>query len=180
MKANRYMPNTSPFLVPDRIESPRLVLRTFRPDDWPFLHEHYSDPESTRFTFRRALSEGDSWYAMANMVGHWHLRGYGPYAVEEKATGNVLGTVGLWYPKDWPEPEIKWALTRRYWGKGYASEAARTVQAMAKEHLPDVSLISFIHAENAASIALALAVGATFEKEMPFRGATWHIYRHAR
>ena len=102
------MPNISPFLVPDRIESPRLVLRTFRPDDWPFLHEHYSDPESTRFTFRRALSEGDSWYAMANMVGHWHLRGYGPYAVEEKTTGNVLGTVGYSNQRTGPNPKSNW------------------------------------------------------------------------
>jgi RimJ/RimL family protein N-acetyltransferase len=174
------MENASRFLVPEKIESERLILRLFREEDWHFLHEHYSDAESTRFTFRRALSEGESWYALSNMVGHWYLRGYGPYAVEEKATGHVLGTVGLWYPKDWPEPEIKWALTRRYWGKGFASEAARAVQAMAKEHIPDIPLISFIHGENAASIALALAVGATFEKEVPFRGGIWHIYRHPR
>jgi RimJ/RimL family protein N-acetyltransferase len=35
-----------------------------------------------------------------------------------------LGTVGLWYPVDWPAPEIKWALIRKAWGKGYAREAA--------------------------------------------------------
>ena len=172
------MTSPSPFRVPDRIESRRLVLRTFREDDWRFLHEHYSDAESTRYTFGRALSENASWYALANMVGHWHLRGYGPYAVEERSTGNVLGTVGLWYPKEWPEPEIKWALIRRYCGQGYASEAVRAVQAMAREHIPAMSLISLIHPENAASIALALAVGARFEKKVSFRGGSWHIYRH--
>jgi len=174
------MANSSPFLIPETIASQRLVLRMFREDDWRFLHEHYADAECTKYTFRRALSESESWYAMAKMVGHWHLRGYGPYAVEEKATGNVLGAVGLWYPKDWPEPEIKWALTRRYWGQGFASEAVRAVQAMAREHVPAISLISFIHSENAASIALALAVGGQLEKEVSFRGAPWHIYRHRR
>jgi len=166
------------FVIPATIESSRLVLRMFRDEDWRFLHEHYSDAESTRYTFRRALSEGESWYALANMAGHWHLRGYGPYALEEKATGDVLGAVGLWYPKEWPEPEIKWALTRRYWGQGFASEAVRAVQAMAKVHVPQLSLISLIHSENAASIALALAVGASFEKETAFKGGKWHIYRH--
>lgn len=166
------------FVIPETIESSRLVLRMFRDEDWRFLHEHYSDAESTRYTFRRALSEGESWYALANMAGHWLLRGYGPYALEEKATGDVLGTVGLWYPKEWPEPEIKWALTRRYWGKGFASEAVRAVQAMAKVHVPQLSLISLIHSENAPSIALALAVGANFEKETAFKGGKWHIYRH--
>ncbi len=164
--------------VPTRLDTPRLLLRPFAHADWPALHAHYSDPECTRFTFRRALSEGESWRAMASMVGHWALRGYGPYAIEEKASGRVLGAAGLWYPNDWPEPEIKWALSRPYWRQGFASEAVRAVQAMAREALPALRLISFIDAENAASIKLALAVGAHFEKAVDFRGGRWHVYRH--
>ncbi len=174
------MNKPSPFLIPEKIESTRLVLRTFREEDWRFLHEHYSDVECTRFTFRRALTEAETWYTLASMVGHWQLRGYGPYAVEEKSTGNVMGAVGLWYPKEWPSPEIKWALARRYWRKGFASEAARAVQAMAREHVRGISPISVINAENAPSIALALAVGAKWEKEIQFRGGLHHVYRHPR
>lgn len=166
------------FLVPERFETERLVLRMFDEADWPAYHAYCADAESTRYTFRRALAEGESWYALANMLGHWQLRGYGPYALEEKSSGNVLGTAGLWYPKEWPEAEIKWALARRYWGRGFASEAARAVQAMAQQNVPHLSLISLIHPENAASIALALAVGARFEKEVAFRGGSWRIYRH--
>lgn len=166
------------FIVPERLESPRLILRLFWDEDWRALHEHYSDPECTHFTFGRALSEGESWRALASMVGHWHLRGYGPYALEERASGAVLGTVGVWYPNDWPEPEIKWALARRHWGKGFASEAVRAVQAMAQRHLPGPPLISFINSANAPSIRLALAVGARLEREAAFRGGLWHVYRH--
>ena len=115
---------------------------------------------------------------MASMAGQWLLRGYGPYAVEEKSTQSVLGTVGLWYPLEWPEPEIKWALARRHQGKGYASEAVRAVQSMVQECLPDLSLISLIDCRNAASIRLALAVGATLEREIEFAGSPFHIYRH--
>jgi hypothetical protein len=43
---------------------------------------------------------------MACLLGHWYLRGYGPYAVGEKSSSRVLGSVGLFYPNDWPEPEI--------------------------------------------------------------------------
>jgi RimJ/RimL family protein N-acetyltransferase len=172
------MTNASRFRIPERLETERLVLRMFVEDDWRALHEHYSDAECTRFTFRRALTEAATWRAMASMLGHWQLRGYGPYAVEDKATGEVLGTVGLWYPLEWPEPEIKWALARRYWGKGYASEAVRAVQHMAREYVPDVSLISLIDSGNAASITLALAVGATLERELEFAGSPFHIYRH--
>lgn len=155
----------------------RLTLRQFEPDDWRALHEHYSNLECTRFTFGRALSEGESWRAMASMVGHWQLRGYGPYAVVENASSSVVGTVGLWYPNDWPEPEIKWALLRKAWGKGYAQEAAKAVQGVAVRQFgkPPISLISV---ENTPSINVALAVGAILERQMMFRGKPCSIYRH--
>lgn len=168
------------YLIPERLETERLILRTFKVDDWKALHTHYSDPECTRYTLQRTLTEGESWRTMAAMVGHWQLRGYGPYAVEDNSTGNVLGGVGLWYPNDWPKPEIKWAISREHWGKGYATEAARAVKKMAASSLPDTSLISLIYSENERSKYVALALGAVFEREMPFRGITAHIYRHCR
>ena len=164
--------------IPRQTETPRLILREFKHEDWPALHAHYSDLECTKYTFKRALSEGESWRAMASMVGHWQIRGYGPYAIEEKATGQVLGAAGLWFPNDWPEPEIKWALSRAYWGKGFASEAVRGVQAMALQHCLALRPISLIHQDNAASIQLALAVGAQFEKSMEFRAGQWRVHRH--
>ena len=89
-----------------------------------------------------------------------------------------MGTVGFWYPNDWPEAEIKWGLARRYWGKGYASEAARIVHATGREHMPDVSLISLIHDDNAASIGVALAIGAQRERCLDYEGEPHGIYRH--
>ena len=166
------------FAIPQELETRRLRLRMFRDDDWRGLHEHYADPECTRFTFRRALTEAATWRAMASMAGHWLLRGYGPYAVEEKSSGTVLGTVGAWYPIEWPEPEIKWSLARRHWGQGYASEAVRAVQRMAQDCLPHLRLISLIDSRNEASIRLALAVGAVLEREIEFAGAPFHVYRH--
>ena len=163
--------------VPLAIETERLTLRQFAHDDWRAMHEHYSDAECTRFTFGRALTEGESWRAVASMLGHWQLRGYGPYALVENASAAVLGTVGLWYPNDWPEPEIKWALLRKAWGKGYAQEAARAVQGMAVRELgaPPISLIGV---DNLASIKVALAVGAKLERQILFRGNPFSIYRH--
>lgn len=166
------------FTIPVLLETERLRLRTFVDSDWQGLHEHFSDAECTRYTYRRALTEAATWRALASMAGHWLLRGYGPYAVEEKSSGAVIGTVGPWYPIEWPEPEIKWALSRRFWGKGYASEAARAVQRMAHEHMPGLALISLIDSRNAASIRLALSVGATLERELEFAGSPFHLYRH--
>ena len=91
------------------------------------LHRVYSDPECTKYTSQRTLTEGERWRTMAGLIGHWQIRRYWPYAVEEKSTGRVMGCVGLWYPNDWPGPEIKWEISRSYWSQGFASEAASPV-----------------------------------------------------
>lgn len=166
------------YLVPQRIETERLVLRTFVEDDWRDLHLLYGDEETTKYTIRRTLSEEDTWRAMAGFIGHWQLRGYGPYAVTEKDTGLVLGNIGVWYPHAWPAPELMWSLARPYWGKGFAYEAARAVKRMALEKLPAVNLISLIDKDNLRSQKLAEALGAEYEKEIIFRQHATHIYRH--
>ena len=166
------------YLIPESIESERLILRMFKESDWKDLYDYYSNAETTKFTIGRTLTEGETWRTMTSMIGHWMIRGYGPYALEEKGSGKVIGVSGLWYPNDWPEPEIKWGLTNIYQGKGYASEAARRIKRMATEFLPKTSLISLIHSENEPSIRLALALGCTFEQRVVFRGNDCSIYRH--
>ncbi len=168
------------YLIPTSIASARLVLDIPREEDWVPLHGYYSDPESVRYTFQQPLAGEETRRVVASLVRHWQRRGYGPYVLRDNGSGTVVGLVGLWFPKAWPETEIKWAVLRGAWGKGYASEAVRAVQAMAARHLPNLQPISLIHAENARSIQLAQAVGAALEKEIDFRGGVFHVYRHPR
>jgi RimJ/RimL family protein N-acetyltransferase len=98
----------------------------------------------------------------------------------ESGTGQVVGAVGLWAPNDWPEPEIKWALVRRFWHQGYAAEAVRAVQAHATSYLGGKPPISLIAEDNERSQRLAVAVGAVLERIVEFRGSPWHVYRHPR
>ncbi|MEM7283340.1 MAG: GNAT family N-acetyltransferase, partial [Pseudomonadota bacterium] len=149
-------------------------------NDWKALHGYYSDPAAMRYTVGQPLTEGATWRAMASMVGHWQLHGYGPYCVTQKKDSKIVGVVGFWYPADWPEPEIKWGLIPKFWGQGFASEAARQVLQVGLEHLPHLRLISFIDARNQSSIHVATAMGATLEKEVDFRDARFQIYRHRR
>lgn len=166
--------------VPAEVKTERLLLRQFKDEDWIDLHQHYSDAEATKYTYGKAFTEGETWRTMCGMIGHWTLRGYGPYAVEERSSGNVLGVVGFWYPNDWPSPEIKWALSKPHWGRGFASEATRAVQKIGLKHLPEIHLISLIHQENRASIKLAESVGAKLEKAVEFRGSQWNMHRHPK
>jgi RimJ/RimL family protein N-acetyltransferase len=166
-------------LIPAEAETSRLRLRGFVLDDWKPLHRHYGDLECTRYTFGRALTEGESWRAMSGMAGHWQLRGYGPYALVEKATGSLVGAAGLWWPGDFPETEVKWLLLKDYWGHGFASEAVRAIQRIAARHLA-MQPISLVRRENEPSRRLAVAVGAIHERDLEIRDAPWMAYRHPR
>ena len=166
------------YLIPTQLETDRLLLRMFRNDDWKDIHEYYGDAACATYTTGKASNEHETWQKMAAVLGHWQLRSYGSYALEEKKLKRVIGIAGLDYPSDWPEPEIQWGLAKQFWGKGYASEAVRAIKEMKKQFIPNMFLISLIHPDNANSSNLAKAVGAYFEKEILFRNGTWHIYRH--
>jgi RimJ/RimL family protein N-acetyltransferase len=168
------------FLVPEQLETERLLLRQCLESDCDVLYQYYSDEIITKYTSGKALTRAETWRSIACMIGHWQIQGYGPYALEDKESGQVIGISGFWYPGGWPEPEIKWGLLRPYWGQGYASEAARSILTVADEFLPDIRFISLIHYENQASIKLALALGAVFEKEIDFWWSRFRIYRHRK
>ncbi len=165
-------------IVSTKLETDRLILRKPHIEDWKDLHELYSDAEAIRYTIKTPLEEPASWRMTCVLIGHWTVRGYGVYSVEEKATGKVLGGIGFWYPLEWPSPEIKWSLAAKHHGKGFASEAARAVLAEGHKSLPDIHLISMIDKNNIPSQKLAEAVGAKLEKEVEFRGTPHVIYRH--
>lgn len=115
--------------------------------------------------------------SLASYVGHWQLRNFGPHAVVEKETGTLVGPVGLYYPGDWPGPEIMWTIAPDFWGKGYASEDAAAVRQAALDAGFD-RLISLIDPENSRSISVAKRLGASYEKTIPFRGGVADVYVH--
>ncbi|MDP9149778.1 MAG: GNAT family N-acetyltransferase [Myxococcota bacterium] len=165
-------------LAPPELDTPRLTLRMFRESDWDAVFEIFQDQECVRYTIGSTLNRWQSWRILAGYLGHWSLRGYGPYAATVKSTGETIGPVGLWFPGEWPEPEVKWALTRRFWGHGYATEAAIAVISMAGTVLGWERLISLILRGNERSKAVARRLGATYEKTIAFRDDVAEIFSY--
>ncbi|MEM6987116.1 MAG: GNAT family N-acetyltransferase [Pseudomonadota bacterium] len=160
------------------IETDRLTLRAFRHDtDFESYAAFYASDLTVHYG--GPLERAPAWRAAAAMMGHWVIRGYGPWAVEERATGDFCGMVGLWYPEGWPEREITWAIVESKQGKGFAAEAAKRAKRYAYETLGWQSVHSCISAGNAASIGLAEKLGATLEREVDdaTRGR-FLVYRH--
>ena len=102
-----------------------------------------------------------AWRSLAASIGHWHLRGFGTWAVARKADGAFLGRVGMMLPEGWPGLEIGWTIGRPYWGHGYATEAAAASMRYAFLTQPVGKLISCIDKENFASQKVAQRLGET-------------------
>jgi RimJ/RimL family protein N-acetyltransferase len=166
-------------IVPLMLETRRLALRPFEERDCDALHEMFGDEACVRYTIEQPLAHWQTWRSLAAYLGHWHLRGYGPYAVVEKSTGSMLGPVGLWCPIEWPEPEIKWSLARRFRGFGFATEAATVVRDMAATVLCRTRLVSVIRPGNTRSQAVARRLGGVYEKTIPFRGGPADVYAYS-
>lgn len=155
----------------------RLLLRPFRADDIEAYAALCADPEVMRFLGDRGvLGRDDAWRQMAMLVGHWTLRGYGIWALEERATGVLAGRAGLHYPDGWPEPEIGWALARPFWGRGLAYEAARAAMDYAFTQLGWTRAMSLIDSANTRSIRLAERLGERHERDVTVRGHLVGLY----
>jgi RimJ/RimL family protein N-acetyltransferase len=159
----------------------RLRLRGFQPSDHQPLAAIQADPEVLRYIADgQPLTPAASWRSLALHVGHWYLRGYGNWAVVERATGRMIGRVGLWNPEGWPGLEVGWLLARDQWGKGYATEAARAAVHHAFTTLDADHVISVIRQDNVASIRVAEKIGETYERTAQVNGREACIYGLAR
>ena len=153
-------------------ETARLRLRHFAGRDLDWLAAAYADPESMRHIGDgRTLTRAETWRAIAGMLGHWALRGYGMWAIELKATGEAIGRAGFIDPEGWPEFELGWHLAKDHWGRGYATEAAAFALGYARERLGRTRVISLIRPGNAASIRVAERIGMRPDGELDLLGA---------
>jgi RimJ/RimL family protein N-acetyltransferase len=159
----------------------RLLLRQLRDDDLDAYAVIAGDPEVMRFLGeRRPMSRMDAWRQMAMILGHWELRGYGYWALEERATGRLAGRAGFMNPDGWPGIECGWTLGREFWGRGYATEAARAIFAWGFEYLRLDRIISLIDPENLPSIRVAERLGETRSGSWEFLGHPHDIYAISR
>lgn len=162
------------------LRSNRLEFRQWRNDDFDTYASYMASPELAQHV-GGACSRDTAWRRFAAMVGHWSLRGFGFYALEEQSSGIFVGCCGLWFPEGWPELEVGYWLMPEAQGKGYATEAASRVIEHAYLERGVASLVSYIDARNLASIKVAQRLGATQEPMIELSDCGPHlVYRHPR
>jgi len=159
-----------------RLETDRLILRMWCEDDFEPYAKLCADAEVMRYLGGKTYTRSETWRHMAFLIGHWHLRGYGHWAIEEKLSGHFVGRIGFLNPEAWPGFEIGWTLGREFWGKGYATEGARRALEYAFDVLDKDHVISLIHPENQASIAVAKRLGEKLEGKAEIMGIHVLVY----
>src|SRR5256714_9648392 len=159
------------------LETERLILRMFREEDLERYANICADSEVMRYLGDgKTLTRAEAWRQMAMILGHWQLRGYGIWAVEERESKDLVGRIGFFKPEGWPGFELGWVLGRKFWGKGYATEAARRALEFAFEEMGRDRVISLIRPDNLASVRVAERLGERLEGRTELFGAEALVY----
>jgi RimJ/RimL family protein N-acetyltransferase len=106
------------------------------------------------------------------MVDHWTQHGFGLWAVIHKADQRFIGHCGLRYWPDSTDVEVLYALDKRYWGRGLATEGARTSLRFGFEHLKLDRIIAAAMVDNTASRRVLEKIGMRYEGDFTFAGLT--------
>lgn len=150
------------------LETQRLLLRRFVISDLNELFTFYSDPNVIKY-----IPDAPRTYEETREELEWFLNGHpkfpelGLWATLYKETGQFIGRCGLlpWTIDKQHEVEVAFALSKEYWGRGLATEAAGALVQYGFENLQLSRLICLIDHDNKASINVATKIGMTFEKE---------------
>jgi RimJ/RimL family protein N-acetyltransferase len=161
------------------IQTERLLLRPYRLEDYPHLLALYGTDRAAFIGGR--LSPRQVWDAFMNCVAQWTIFGFGGWAVEEIASGSIVGEVAVTRPIDFPETELGWLLFDGFEGRGYAYEAALAARHWAFSEAGLSTLVSYVDPDNVRSARLAERLGATVDPHaLTPSGEASLVYRHNR
>lgn len=143
-----------------KIETPRLILREYLPEDFDALYAIFSDAKTMEhYPHPFCRAEAAAW--MERNRERYGIFGFGLWAVTLRQTGEVIGDCGLTMQNIGGsiKPEIGYHINRNYWRRGYGSEAARACRDWAFQNTPFERLYSCMKFTNEGSYCTARANG---------------------
>ena len=151
------------------VETERLLLRGWLDEDLDPLAEMYADPEVMRFIGDGVVVDrAETADHIARMTAHWDAHGFGLWAAVDRASGELIGRIGLMMREDFDnEVEVGWVLARSRWGRGYAAEGGAAALRHGFTALGFARIISIAHADNSASHNVMRKLGMTFGGTRP-------------
>ncbi|MBS0968489.1 MULTISPECIES: GNAT family N-acetyltransferase [Yersiniaceae] len=165
------------------ITTDRLVLRAHTLADAAEQAELWANENVTRYIGGNPSTTEESWSRLLRYAGHWHMLGFGYWAVEERSSGRYIGCTGF---ADYQraltrdvsgKAEMGWTFLPAFHGKGYATEAVQAAQAWAAGNLKK-PIFCMINPDNQPSIRLALKAGFLPDGEDQYHGRPVNLYAY--
>jgi len=145
------------------IQTARLYLRQFTPDDLDDLYRIYSDPEIMKYLSGVRTREATE-IAIHTMLKHWEEHNFGLWALVHKIDSKMIGRCGLNFLEKTPEVQLGYTLDKVYWNQGLATEASLASLNYGFQILNLQRIVAIALPENITSQRLMQKVGMKYEK----------------
>ncbi|EYE88157.1 acetyltransferase [Fervidicella metallireducens AeB] len=159
------------------INTKRLVMRQFQDDDINQYISIMTNPNVTQYLGnRKNKTSAEVLGIMEKFKKLWSENGYGVWAVIEKSSGKIIGHCGYMTVEEYGEVELLYAFDENYWGKGFATEAAKAAIEYASLHYNWTKIIAMAYSGNAASNHILKKLGFWYDKEITLHGGRLKLY----
>jgi len=152
------------------LETDRLLLRPFNKDDARTVFECWeSDPDVAKYMFwtsHNDIEKTKEWIAFE--LGQIEKDDWYRFAIVVKETNELAGTVLIYYEEEVACWEVGYNLGKKYWGKGYTTEALKRVLDFAVDELNLTEFVGRYAKENPASGNVMKKLGFQYEKDIPY------------
>lgn len=150
------------------MQTDRLLLRQWKEEDRQPFSALNNDPLVMRY-FPRTFTQAESDRFIDEQIKHLSLNDWGAWAVECLETGEFIGFVGFSRPAPWHpcagNIDVGWRLGRRFWGHGYATEAARQALQVGFESIGFDQVVAFTSRCNLPSLSVMRKIGMQLDAE---------------
>jgi RimJ/RimL family protein N-acetyltransferase len=144
------------------IETERLLLRMFRPEDLDDLASLFRDPDVLKYVGDgKPVNREEAEKALKSIIKHWETHGFGRWVVHDNKTQAFIGFGGLRSLSG--TPEVVYHLAKVHWGNGLATELARASLRFGFEEHQFDRIVAVAKPQNTASIHVMEKLGMRFE-----------------
>jgi [ribosomal protein S5]-alanine N-acetyltransferase len=162
-----------------KIETPRLILREFVRSDLQALASIFVDPLAMKFSTMGVYSTAQTEKAIDRFINSYKQFGFGFWAITLKERDLLIGYCGLAIDRidNRDEPEIGYRLDSKFWGKGFATEAASASIHYGFDSIELPYILGAAQRQNVASIRVLEKLGMKFDRETIFREVPMDVYK---
>ena len=168
-------------LYEDRLETQRITTRFLSRFDIEAWSEFFEDEDAFQFLMERNgqtnAEMSEVW--IKRQLQRYESGTFGLQAIIDKKSKKMVGQCGLLLQKIGGKLEIEvgYHILKKYWGMGYAPEAAKLFVDFAIENQLAQTVIAIINVKNDKSIRVADKIGMQFDRETEWMGERVKVYK---